>query len=77
MTNFPFVSTLMLRSHFAIGKFGEAQLRAKLPKNLYWIQPNRKVLWNFKLVQDYLINGDGAEHQKLRESFLATLPKAA
>ena len=50
--SYPFVSTRTLRScHFEIGKFGEAQLRKQLQSPLYWIQPDRKVLWNLVLVQ--------------------------
>jgi hypothetical protein len=55
--SYPFVSTRTLRScHFEIGKFGEAQLRKQLQSPLYWIQPDRKVLWNLVLVRDYLLN---------------------
>jgi hypothetical protein len=72
---FPYVSTHTLRSqHFEIGKFGEAELRKKLPSPLYWIQPDRKVLWNVHLVKDFILNGDRPDHQKLIESYLGTLP---
>jgi len=72
---FPYVSTLTLRSqHFEIGKFGEAELRKKLPSPLYWIQPDRKVLWNVHLVKDYLLNGDRPDHQRLIEQYLSSLP---
>lgn len=75
--SFPFVDTRAFRKHFQLGKFGEAVLRQKLPSPLYWIQPDRKVLWNLHLVRDYLLNGDGPEHQRLVESYLKSLPKAA
>jgi hypothetical protein len=72
--SFPFVETRTLRQHFEIGKFGEAKLRNQLPSPLYWIQPDRKVLWNWILVRDYLLNGgDRPEHQRLTEEYLATL----
>lgn len=72
--SYPFVSTRTLRaSHFEIGKFGEAQLRKQLQSPLYWIQPDRKVLWNLVLVRDYLLNGDSPSHQRLIESYLTTL----
>lgn len=75
--SFPFVDTRTLRQHFEIGKFGEAKLRSQLPSPLYWIQPDRKVLWNFELVRDYLLNGgDRPEHQRLIEEYLATLEPA-
>lgn len=73
-TQFPFVDTRMLRKHFQIGKFGEGELRRKLPSPLYWIQPERKVLWNFVLIRDYLLNGSDTEkHRNLVESYLASL----
>jgi hypothetical protein len=74
---FRFVETRTLRQHFEIGKFGEAKLRNQLPSPLYWIQPDRKILWNFELVRDYLLNGgDRPEHQRLIEEYLATLEPA-
>jgi hypothetical protein len=73
--SFPFVSSVTLRSqHFEIGKFGEAELRKKLPSPLYWIKPERKVLWNLHLVKDYLLNGDRPDHQRLVEQYLSSLP---
>jgi hypothetical protein len=71
---FQFVETRTLRQHFQLGKNIEAKLRTQLPSPLYWIQPDRKVLWNFELVRDYLLNGgDRPEHQQLIEEYLATL----
>jgi hypothetical protein len=71
---FRFVETRTLRQYFEIGKFGEAKLRCQLPSPLYWIQPDRKVLWNLELVRDYLLHGgDTPEHQRLIEEYLATL----
>lgn len=73
---FPFVDTRILRQHFHVGKYLERQLRQKLPSPLYWIQPDRKVLWNFVLIRDYLLDGgDTPEHQQLVEDYLATLEK--
>ncbi|MCY7336959.1 MAG: hypothetical protein LH613_12220 [Chamaesiphon sp.] len=57
-------------------RWQSAQLRAKLPRGLYWLQIAKKGLiqWNWTLLQDYLINGkDRPEHQALIEEFLATL----
>jgi hypothetical protein len=72
---FPYVSSRTFRSqHFDIGKWGEAELRKKLPSPLYWIQPDRKVLWNVHLVKDYLLNGDRPDHQRLVEQYLSSLP---
>ena len=60
-------------------RFQSAQLRAKLPKGIYWLQIADKGLiqWNWTLLQDYLVNGDRPEHQALVEEYIATLPKAA
>jgi len=72
--NFPYVSSRTLRSHhFEIGKFGEAELRKKLPSPLYWIKPERKVLWNVCLIKDLLIFGDRPEHIRLVDQYLKTL----
>jgi hypothetical protein len=59
-------------------RFQSAQLRAKLPKGIYWLQIADKGLiqWNWTLLQDYLINGDRPEHQALIEEYIATLPQA-
>ena len=73
--HYPFVSTRTLRSHFEIGKFGEAELRKKLPSPLYWIQPDRKVLWNLVLVRDYLLKKDSPSHQDLIKTYLASLER--
>lgn len=77
MQTFPFVSSKTLRLHFQFGKWQESDLRKKLPSPLYWIQPNRRCLYNLYLVKDYLLNGDSPEHQILIESYLATLPRSA
>jgi hypothetical protein len=72
---FPFVDSRELRQHFRLGKSPEVALRLKLSTPLYWIQPDRKVLWNFELVRDYLLHGgDTPEHQALVEQYLASLP---
>jgi hypothetical protein len=60
-------------------RFQSAQLRAKLPKGIYYIQIANAglVSWNWTLLQDYLVNGDRPDHQTLIEEYLATLPRAA
>ncbi|NKB18735.1 MAG: hypothetical protein HC770_13165 [Pseudanabaena sp. CRU_2_10] len=74
---FPFVDTYSLRrKHFELGKHREAELRKLLPTPLYWIQPDRKVLWNITLLTDWLLHGDRPEHQRLIEQYLQTLPQA-
>ncbi len=73
----PFVCSKTVRDrYFDYGKYGEAQLRKKLPRPLYWIRPARKVLWNVRLLQDFLLHGDRPDHQNLVEQYLKTLPRA-
>lgn len=74
---YPFVDTRSLRQHFQLGKFGEAALRRKLPSPIYWIQPDRKILWNFELIKNYLLNGDCPAHRKVVESYLQSIQKSA
>jgi hypothetical protein len=56
-------------------RWQSAQLRAKLQRGIYWIQITKGGLiqWNWKILSDYLINGDRPEHQELIEEYLATL----
>lgn len=60
-------------------RFQSAQLRSKLPPGIYYLQITKAglVQWNWTLLQDYLVNGDRPEHQKLVEEYLSTLPTAA
>jgi hypothetical protein len=70
---YPFVQTRTLREHFELGKFAETRLRSQLPSPIYWIQPERKILWNLVLVKDWLINGSGDSHNRLVEEYLLSL----
>lgn len=56
-------------------RWQSAQLRAKLPRGIYWIQIAKGGLiqWNWKVLSDYLIYGNRPEHQELIEEYLATL----
>ena len=75
---FKFVSeTEIKRNHIDITAWQSTQLRAKLQKSVYWIQPieRGKIHWNIDLLLDYLINGDRPEHQTLLGAYIATLPK--
>lgn len=73
---FPYVSTRTLRlKHLELGKHRESELRRQLPSPLYYVFSGRKILWNLELVKDWVLNGgDRAEHQRLIESYLSTLP---
>jgi hypothetical protein len=73
-TLFPFIGTVELREHYVLGKFWEAKLKQELPSPLYWIQPDKKILWNFRLIQSYLLNGlESSQHQALVEEYLTML----
>lgn len=73
--DFSFIETRSLRSRIELGKFGEAFLRKQLPSPIYWFRSpgGRKVLWNWILVRDYLLNGDTSSHRKLVERYLLTV----
>jgi hypothetical protein len=55
------------------------QLRAKLPKGIYWLQIEKGglVQWCWCLLQSYLLNGDCPAHQALVEEYISTLPQVA
>jgi hypothetical protein len=77
---FKYVSEAVIRRDFIdLSPWQSIELRAKLPKSIYWIQPSErgKIHWNWVLLQDYLVNGDRPEHQALVEEYLSTLPTAA
>jgi hypothetical protein len=79
LNEFKFITERALREDVVqITRHQSTLLRQKLPQGTYWLQPTgRLVLWNYKLLVDYLVNGDRPEHQALVEKFLATLPKSA
>jgi hypothetical protein len=62
-----------------ITRFQSSQLRAKLPRGIYWLQiaEGGLIQWNWTILQDLLVNGDRPEHKALIEEYLATLPQAA
>ncbi len=77
---FKFISESAIRKDYIdLSPWQSIELRAKLPKSIYWIQPTErgKIHWNIDLLQSYLINGDCAQHQALVDEFLATLPQSA
>ncbi|MBW4552957.1 MAG: hypothetical protein KME35_17885 [Aphanocapsa sp. GSE-SYN-MK-11-07L] len=76
---FMFVGSAVLEARLDLRKTQRVELQKQLPCPLYWFQfpGGRKVFWNWELVQDYLINGDGPNHQRLVEQYLATLPNPA
>jgi hypothetical protein len=78
---FKYVSESTIRKDYIdLSPWQFIELRAKLPKSIYWVQPQErgKVHFNIDLLQSYLLNGlDSPAHQTLVDEFLATLPQAA
>jgi hypothetical protein len=68
------------REKYELTAWQSAQLRAKLPKGIYWLQIEKGGLiqWNWTLLQSYMLNGaDCPQHRALVEEYIATLPQAA
>lgn len=78
---FKFLTERSLKQEkFEMTRFQSAQLRASLPKGIYWLQivKGGLIQWNWTLLQSYLLNGsDCPSHQALVEEYISTLPKAA
>ncbi len=77
---FKYVSESTIRKDYIdLSPWQSIELRAKLQKSVYWIQPTErgKIHWNIDLLQSYLVNGDCPQHKALVDEFLATIPTAA
>jgi hypothetical protein len=78
---FKFIAERTIRQEkYELTRFQSAQLRAKLPRGIYWLQIEKGGLiqWNWALLQSYLLNGaDCPNHRALVEEYIATLPQAA
>jgi hypothetical protein len=73
--DFPFVQGKDLP--YALTSFQLIRLKSKLAHGIYWIQPERRVLWNKVLMMDYFLNGgDDSGHQELVTEYTASLPVA-
>jgi hypothetical protein len=66
-------------NHVQLTPYQSRQLRAKLPKGIYWLQIEKGglVQWCWILLQSYLLNGDCPSHQALVDEYMSTLPQAA
>ena len=75
---FKFITERTLkREKYEITRWQSAQLRSRLPKGVYWlqVQSGGSVVWNWTLLQSYLLNGaDCPEHRLLVEEYITTLP---
>jgi hypothetical protein len=74
--SWPFVGSGQLKQQIDLGKDSQAELRKRLPEQIYWVRSpgGRKILWNLMLLKDWLINGDSEAHQRAVEAFLSSLP---
>jgi hypothetical protein len=74
--DFPFIGSDRLGRIMDVRKSQRGELRETLPSPLYWFcyPGGRKIFWNWVLVRDYLLNGDGPDHQRLVEEYMQTLP---
>jgi hypothetical protein len=73
---FKYISEATIRKDYIdLSAWQSIELRAKLPKGIYWIQPSArgKIHWVWELLQSYLLDGaDSANHQALVEEYIAT-----
>jgi len=80
-SRFPWLTEKTICQHdIEITRWRSIQLRAKLQKGVYWIQPvpRGQISWNVNLLKAYLLCGeDSIESQSLLKEYLKTLPKSA
>jgi hypothetical protein len=81
VTAFPFVRTKEMVASSGLSPDTLKQLRRDniLKEKIYWFHPpgSVRVLWNIRLVRDWLINGgDSLDHKKAIESFYKSLPSS-
>jgi hypothetical protein len=86
-TNFPqpkgkftFLTEAYITEHYVqLTPYQSRQLRAKLPKGIYWLQIEKGglVQWSWTLLQSYLLTGDSPETRALVEEYMSTIPQAA
>jgi hypothetical protein len=66
-------------NHIQLTRHQSAELRAKLPRSIYWIQitSGGLIQWNWTLLQSYLLNGDCPSHRDLVDKYMSTISQAA
>jgi hypothetical protein len=78
---FAFLTEAYIKENYIqITPFQSRQLRAKLPKGIYWLQIEKGglVQWNWTLLNSYLTHGlDSPTTTALVEEYMATLPQSA
>jgi hypothetical protein len=76
LTAFPFVRTKVMVASSGLSPDTLKQLRREvLDEKIYWFHPpgSVRVLWNIRLVTDWLVNGDTSAHRRAVESFAKSL----
>lgn len=79
LTAFPFVPTREMVASSGLSADTLKQLRREvLAEKIYWFHPpgSLRVLWNSRIVLDWLVNGDSPAHQRAIESFYKSLPSS-
>ena len=51
IAQFPWVGNQTLDQHIELTKHNRERLRAELSSHLYWVQRDRKIWWNLRLVK--------------------------
>ena len=75
---FPLVKRMTMEHSAGVSKEYLRTLRDLLPEGIYWFRmPNcTSILFNERLIIDYLVNGNSPSHQKAVELFISTLPSS-
>lgn len=79
LTAFPFVRTKEMVASSGLSSDTLKQLRREvLAEKIYWFHPpgSVRVLWNIRIVLDWLVNADTPAHQKAIEAYTKSLPSS-
>jgi hypothetical protein len=79
LTAFPFVRTKEMVASSGLSADTLKQLRREvLTEKIYWFHPpgSVRVLWNLRIVLDWLVNSDTPAHQKAIEAYTKSLPSS-
>lgn len=80
VTAFPFVRTKAMVASSGLSPDTLKQLRRDnvLKEKIHWFHPpgSVRVLWNIRLVLDFLVNGDSPAHRRAIETYAKSLPSS-
>ena len=70
-----FTEKSIRREKYELTAWQSTQLRAKLPRSIYWLQleSGGLIQWNWTLLNSFLHNGDSPEHRALLAEYTSTL----